>query len=264
MKVSDISSQLSFENFVLVVPFIEQSFNIPVSRLTIPFQTTSSMNLLELIETIIKATSSSLTLVFLLPSEVVSFSRLKFQMHLAYSKCQSICTLLDKLLLNISVLYYPICSVDFLNQSECLKLAFDTNKILQPTNLINFSSTNSFDTLKIVAVGGTFDHLHSGHKILLSIAALLSSKELLIGLVEESLLVTKQFSKLIQPYEQRKERICNFINQFKPALSFSIYPLSDIYGPTIVRDEIEALVVSKETLPGAYKGTSIVNYLILL
>jgi pantetheine-phosphate adenylyltransferase len=45
-------------------------------------------------------------------------------------------------------------------------------------------STNSSDARQFeqVAVGGTFDHMHSGHKILLTMTALLASKKLYCGI----------------------------------------------------------------------------------
>ena len=36
-------------------------------------------------------------------------------------------------------------------------------------------------SLPVVALGGTFDHLHAGHKILLSMAAWLSRKKVIVG-----------------------------------------------------------------------------------
>lgn len=45
-------------------------------------------------------------------------------------------------------------------------------------------STNSSDARQFeqVAVGGTFDHMHAGHKILLTMTALLASKKLYCGI----------------------------------------------------------------------------------
>lgn len=36
--------------------------------------------------------------------------------------------------------------------------------------------------LPVVALGGTFDHLHAGHKILLSMAAWIASTKLIVGI----------------------------------------------------------------------------------
>ena len=41
--------------------------------------------------------------------------------------------------------------------------------------------------LPVVALGGTFDHLHAGHKILLSMAAWISRKKLIVGVTGSEL-----------------------------------------------------------------------------
>jgi pantetheine-phosphate adenylyltransferase len=41
---------------------------------------------------------------------------------------------------------------------------------------------NASASYPVVAMGGTFDHLHLGHKILLSMAALLASEKLIVGM----------------------------------------------------------------------------------
>mgnify|MGYP002718671144 FL=1 len=38
----------------------------------------------------------------------------------------------------------------------------------------------------VVALGGTFDHLHSGHKILLTMAASITSRKLIVGVTGPS------------------------------------------------------------------------------
>ena len=45
------------------------------------------------------------------------------------------------------------------------------------------------------ALGGTFDHPHIGHKILLSLASLLPKTKLYIGLTHESLLSKKTYNE---------------------------------------------------------------------
>ena len=42
-------------------------------------------------------------------------------------------------------------------------------------------------SLPVVALGGTFDHLHAGHKILLSMAAWISQKKLIVGVTGSAL-----------------------------------------------------------------------------
>jgi hypothetical protein len=45
------------------------------------------------------------------------------------------------------------------------------------------------DEYPVVALGGTFDHLHVGHKILLTMAAFITTKRLIVGVSGESSLV---------------------------------------------------------------------------
>ena len=43
----------------------------------------------------------------------------------------------------------------------------------------------------VVALGGTFDHLHAGHKILLSMAIWITREKLIVGLTDDALLVRR-------------------------------------------------------------------------
>jgi pantetheine-phosphate adenylyltransferase len=47
------------------------------------------------------------------------------------------------------------------------------------------------------------------------------------------------------------EGVREFLQLFRPQIEHDVVPISDVYGPTAVDSNIQALVVSKETLSGA-------------
>lgn len=55
----------------------------------------------------------------------------------------------------------------------------------------------------MVAVGGTFDHLHIGHQVLLIYAALLAKAKLIIGITGEEMLTKKINKEAIQSIQMR-------------------------------------------------------------
>ncbi|CAL9734789.1 phosphopantetheine adenylyltransferase [Monosporozyma servazzii] len=107
----------------------------------------------------------------------------------------------------------------------------------------------------VSALGGTFDHIHDGHKILLSMSAFLTSERLIVGLTDEELLVNKKYKEYLEPFSKRKNNVIEFIRMLKPQLNVEIIPLHDVCGPTGTVPEIECLIVSRETV----KGGDIVN-----
>ncbi|XP_069809151.1 bifunctional coenzyme A synthase [Dendropsophus ebraccatus] len=101
-----------------------------------------------------------------------------------------------------------------------------------------------------VVVGGTFDRLHNAHKILLSVCCLLSERRLLIGVADKELLDNKVLKELIEPYEERVEKLSQFLVDVKPSLGYDIVPISDPYGPSITDPDLKCIVVSEETQKG--------------
>ncbi|KAG0211218.1 hypothetical protein BGX33_004450 [Mortierella sp. NVP41] len=101
-----------------------------------------------------------------------------------------------------------------------------------------------------VALGGTFDHLHAGHKILLSMTAWITSHRVVCGVTDDAMLKTKKFKEFMEPLDKRIEDVQRFLRIFKRGLVYEVVPISDIYGPTITDDKLQALMVSKETLKG--------------
>lgn len=103
----------------------------------------------------------------------------------------------------------------------------------------------------VVALGGTFDHLHAGHKILLSMGAWITERKLIVGVTDDLLLRKKIHRDLLEPFSVRVEKSRSFLQLFRPDLEYELAALTDVYGPTGWDPDIQALVVSKETLSGA-------------
>lgn len=103
---------------------------------------------------------------------------------------------------------------------------------------------------EVVAVGGTFDHFHDGHKILLSASAFLTEKKLIVGITDEELLANKKYKEFLQSYKYREHVLLEFLQYIKPGIVVDPIPIHDVCGPTGYIEEIDSLVVSRETIKG--------------
>ncbi|KAK3322013.1 hypothetical protein B0H66DRAFT_186217 [Apodospora peruviana] len=139
----------------------------------------------------------------------------------------------------------------------------------------------------VVCLGGTFDYLHPGHKLLLTAAALLlrvphkdSSQSCLfiIGITGDELLKSKKYAEYVQTWDERARNVIAFLSRIlqlseqgwkgSPALQIEekdgdfqaafrndtirvqCVRIQDAFGPTVTREDIDALVVSAETRSG--------------
>jgi pantetheine-phosphate adenylyltransferase len=62
----------------------------------------------------------------------------------------------------------------------------------------------------------------------------------------------------MEDMSQRSDRVRKFLTFFKPGLECDTPPLNDVCGPTAWDPNIQALVVSKETLAGAAESEPLV------
>ncbi|BGP18736.1 hypothetical protein JCM10213_009215 [Rhodosporidiobolus nylandii] len=106
------------------------------------------------------------------------------------------------------------------------------------------------DAYEVVALGGTFDHLHAGHKILLSMACAITTRKLVVGVSDDVLLKNKKHAQYLESLAQRTLAVERFIELLRPTVQHDVVPLQDVYGPTAYDPEIGALVVSDETRAG--------------
>lgn len=98
---------------------------------------------------------------------------------------------------------------------------------------------------RVVATGGTFDHLHKGHEALLKKSFEVGEK-VVIGITSDEFAL-RQGKKPDMTYEERVLQLRKYIEQNFPGREYLIAKLDDYFGPGIASPEVEAIVVSPET-----------------
>ena len=101
-----------------------------------------------------------------------------------------------------------------------------------------------------VVLGGTFDRIHAGHKLLLAMSALCAQKRLLVGVSRGPLLDNKELKDLVHPIALRTRRLFRTLYSMRPSVAYQIVPIDDPFGPSITDPNLQCIVVSKETERG--------------
>jgi cytidyltransferase-like protein len=95
-----------------------------------------------------------------------------------------------------------------------------------------------------IVVGGTFDGLHAGHRRILK-TAIENGSSVVIGLTGDDF--AKRFrSRKVTSFEGRKRRLESFLRRFRKP--YAIVEISDSYGVATLSRDIDAIVVSEETM----------------
>ena len=98
-----------------------------------------------------------------------------------------------------------------------------------------------------VAVGGTFDKFHDGHKKLLSTAFQIGNK-VEIGVTSD------EFGGLKGDIDSCEERIRNLKSFFSDKSNFVVIPLEDPYGTTIYDADFDAIFTKDKPIIFAFHG----------
>eukprot|EP00039_Didymoeca_costata_P013525 m.207132 g.207132 ORF g.207132 m.207132 type:complete len:793 (-) comp15801_c0_seq17:38-2416(-) len=98
--------------------------------------------------------------------------------------------------------------------------------------------------------GGTFDRLHIGHKLFLSVSALSCTTRLFCGVTAPSMLKKKKIADAIEPIGLRCVRALQFLESVRPGITYEVAPIHDPFGPSITDPDLTGIIVSEETLQG--------------
>ena len=94
-----------------------------------------------------------------------------------------------------------------------------------------------------VAMGGTFDLLHDGHRALLGAAFSLRPEKVLIGLTTDRF--ARESRRELNGYEVRERNLRRLLRA-RGWTTFAIEPIDDVFGPADELPDLDVLVVSAE------------------
>jgi pantetheine-phosphate adenylyltransferase len=103
---------------------------------------------------------------------------------------------------------------------------------------------------KLVATGGTFDIIHSGHLALLQ-KAFEVSESVIIGVTSDKF-ATERRKMITNTYDTRISKLTELLDKMSMNGRYIIKQLNEDFGPALYTNDVEALVASKETVQ---KGT---------
>lgn len=97
-----------------------------------------------------------------------------------------------------------------------------------------------------VATGGTFDHIHAGHRRLLE-KSFEAGDRVVIGVTSDDF--ARKSGKVPDfHYDERVSQLEAYLKAGFPGREYTIAKLDDAFGPAVTSREIEAIVVSPESV----------------
>jgi pantetheine-phosphate adenylyltransferase len=100
---------------------------------------------------------------------------------------------------------------------------------------------------KLVALGGTFDLLHAGHRQLLSEAFKLGDL-VLIGVTSDQFVASLNKKHQVSSFSSRTRELKRLLKTRRWSSRARISALYEPYGPAARREKLEALMITKGTL----------------
>ncbi|CAF0990536.1 unnamed protein product [Rotaria sordida] len=115
-------------------------------------------------------------------------------------------------------------------------------------DLFNTKSTSQYNR---GVLGGTFDRLHNGHKLLLTESALLCDEKIVIGVTDGVMIKNKVLAEVVEPINDRMSNVRSFVDLIRPSLYVHCEPIEDPCGPSATMADLNCIIVTDETQEGA-------------
>eukprot|EP01060_Flectonema_neradi_P031282 TRINITY_DN4702_c5_g1_i1.p1 TRINITY_DN4702_c5_g1~~TRINITY_DN4702_c5_g1_i1.p1 ORF type:complete len:731 (+),score=162.68 TRINITY_DN4702_c5_g1_i1:52-2193(+) len=135
------------------------------------------------------------------------------------------------------------------------ELGLQWKQLAAPSTVENkqvIDTTSPMKKYDHICMGGTFDRLHIGQKLLLSVAAYSLEKDgrLFCGIAGDALFKEKALRELIEPYGVREREVRSFLRSVRSDAKYETAELMDGYGPSIKDPSFTCITVSEETKSG--------------
>ena len=136
-----------------------------------------------------------------------------------------------------------------------IKLDFSSIDVASETLSLDTENKSTDKMYETVVLGGTFDRIHAGHKILLSTALLRCQREITVGVTDgENMLRKKLLPELILPCSERISDVKDFLEDVDQTLKeYRVVPIVDPFGPSIEDTSLQLIIGSEETARGCLK-----------
>ncbi|KAH8582581.1 cytidylyltransferase (HIGH family) exon-1 [Cryptosporidium sp. chipmunk genotype I] len=123
----------------------------------------------------------------------------------------------------------------------------------QLNTVLENDNENFFDSpINRTLFAGTFDRLHPGHKVNITVATWYAKELVIIGITDKLLNANKSDNDIIQDFSFRSANVHSFIFSLSPDISVAILRISSIVGGADIF-EFDALIATPESYNNAAK-----------